>query len=248
MLAYENSGFSLNASVKIESWDKDGLERLIRYCARPCFVSENLRMNGPWVHYRLSKPTYKGQRFVQLDPMEFMDRIAAFIPVPRRHRWHYHGVFAPNSPLRKSVVAYADKTTIITSIHQTAEKTKRASLDWANLIKRIYEIDPLLCSKCGKKIKIIGFVTHRTEIYRILKRMGFSIELHEFDHANHLDDWKFSQLIPDTADGFPLMEEPQGYWNGPDPPFPESYSDPPHGENDYNSLHQEEIDPPHWED
>ena len=82
MLAYENSGFSLDASVKIESWDRDGLERLIRYCARPCFASENLRMNGPWVNYRFSKPTYKGQRFVQLDPLEFLDRIAAFIPFP----------------------------------------------------------------------------------------------------------------------------------------------------------------------
>ena len=49
MLSYENSGFSLNAKVKIEGWDREGLERLIRYCARPCFASENLRWNGPWL-------------------------------------------------------------------------------------------------------------------------------------------------------------------------------------------------------
>jgi len=61
MLSYENSGFSLNASVKIESFDRDGLEKLIRYCARPCFASENLRMNGPWVIYRLSKLPIKGR-------------------------------------------------------------------------------------------------------------------------------------------------------------------------------------------
>jgi hypothetical protein len=35
MLSYENSGFSLDAKVRIESWDREGLERLIRYCARP---------------------------------------------------------------------------------------------------------------------------------------------------------------------------------------------------------------------
>ena len=34
MLSYEKSGFSLDAKVKIEAWDKDGLERLVRYCAR----------------------------------------------------------------------------------------------------------------------------------------------------------------------------------------------------------------------
>ena len=41
MLAYENSGFSLDATVKIEAWDVEALERLIRYCARPPFKSEN---------------------------------------------------------------------------------------------------------------------------------------------------------------------------------------------------------------
>jgi len=46
MLTYENSGFSLDARVRIESWDREGLERLIRYCARPCFKSENVRWNG----------------------------------------------------------------------------------------------------------------------------------------------------------------------------------------------------------
>lgn len=34
MLAYENSGFSLDAKVKTESWDVAALERLIKYCAR----------------------------------------------------------------------------------------------------------------------------------------------------------------------------------------------------------------------
>ena len=43
MLSYENSGFSLDARVRVEAWDRDGLERLIRYCARPPFKSENLR-------------------------------------------------------------------------------------------------------------------------------------------------------------------------------------------------------------
>ncbi|MFI5343992.1 MAG: transposase [Chlamydiales bacterium] len=53
MLNFENSGFSLDASIRIESWDRDGLERLIRYCARPPFASENLCWNGPWLIYCL---------------------------------------------------------------------------------------------------------------------------------------------------------------------------------------------------
>ncbi|CRI65087.1 transposase (fragment) [Thiocapsa sp. KS1] len=35
MLAWDNSGFSLDASVRIAGHDRPGLERLLRYCARP---------------------------------------------------------------------------------------------------------------------------------------------------------------------------------------------------------------------
>jgi hypothetical protein len=35
MLAWENSGFSLDAAVRVGAHDRAGLERLLRYCARP---------------------------------------------------------------------------------------------------------------------------------------------------------------------------------------------------------------------
>ena len=156
----------MNASVRIHSWDRSGLERVIRYCARPCFASENLRWNGPWLIYRLSKKTHTGKTFIQLTPLEFLEKIAALIPIPHRHRRHYHGVFAPNAPLRKLVVAHAKQRIgqgIQLSIQKAIDKTKRVSLDWSELIKRIYEVDPLICAKCGQKIKIVSFVTHQAE-------------------------------------------------------------------------------------
>lgn len=45
-------GFSLNADVTVAAWDRAGLERLFRYCARPIFASERLqgrsRRTGGW--------------------------------------------------------------------------------------------------------------------------------------------------------------------------------------------------------
>jgi hypothetical protein len=174
MLSYENNGFSLDASVRTESFDRPGLERLIRYCARPPFASENLRKNGPWLEYRLPKPSRTGQTSIQLDPIEFIQRIAAFIPYPRRHRRHYHGVFAPHSPHRKQVAANAQKARVAvpTDVKETSDKVEKVSFNWAKLIARIYEVDPLICSNCGKKIKIIAFVTHSSQIWRILHGIG----------------------------------------------------------------------------
>jgi hypothetical protein len=39
MLGYRHSAFSVDASVRIEAHDRAGLERLLRYCARPPFSS-----------------------------------------------------------------------------------------------------------------------------------------------------------------------------------------------------------------
>ncbi|MCU0735765.1 MAG: transposase [Methylotetracoccus sp.] len=36
-----------------------------------------------------------------------MDQLAALIPPPRKHRHRYHGVLAPNAPLRNAVTAQA---------------------------------------------------------------------------------------------------------------------------------------------
>ncbi len=240
MLSYETSGFSLNASVKVEAWDKDGLERLIRYCARPPFASENIRFNGPWINYRLPKTCHTGKTFIQLEPVEFIDRISRFIPYPRRHRRHYHGVFAPSSPLRKQVTANAQKRLDVApkTRQETDEKMAKASRGWAQLIARIYETDPLTCLNCGKKIKIITFVTHPEEIRRILRGIGWPITIPEFDPPpeEFIDD--ICQLLPNTPDGFAEPEVQVHYDTVPDPPFIADI-DPPHWDD--------HSDPPHWQ-
>ncbi|MFE8032667.1 transposase, partial [Thiohalocapsa marina] len=43
MLAWDNSGFSLDAAVRVGAHDRAGLERLLRYRARPPFALERLR-------------------------------------------------------------------------------------------------------------------------------------------------------------------------------------------------------------
>ena len=46
MLGYKHSGFSVDTSVCIAAHDRSGLERLLRYCARPAFALERLRKAG----------------------------------------------------------------------------------------------------------------------------------------------------------------------------------------------------------
>jgi len=110
--AWDHSGgFSLDASVRIEAEDRPGLERLLRYCARPVLALERLRQMDPeHLVYESIKPGPGGSVSLLLAPLELIERLAALIPPPRRHRHRYYGALAPNAPLRAAVTALAGRS------------------------------------------------------------------------------------------------------------------------------------------
>jgi hypothetical protein len=205
MLAYQHSGFSVDAGVCIESHDRAALERLLIYCARPPFAMERLRKEGAALVYRCAKqrsePTSdkRGAKVdeLHLTPLELIDRIAALVPPPRTHRHRYFGVLAPNSPLRAAVVAMAvaaptQATPVLpaqtgtgTSVgvpgvvpqgNSMLPKRSPAHYLWAVLIARIYEVFPLLCPMCGGQMRLIAFITEGTQIRKILNHIGVDSE------------------------------------------------------------------------
>jgi Putative transposase len=48
-------GFSVDASVRIGPHDRQGLERLLRYCARSSFADQRIRIDDEKVVYRCPK-------------------------------------------------------------------------------------------------------------------------------------------------------------------------------------------------
>ena len=231
MLQWENSGFSLNASVKVQAWDKEALERLLRYCSRPPFASENLRWNRDMLVYRLSKVSQDGISSIQLSPLEFFDRVTALIPPPRSHLQHYHGVFAPNAPFRKQITAHANKLmeehipeVIQNGVEAAKIQKEKSSYSWAKLLARIYEVFPLVCT-CGQAMKIIAFITNPHTARQILNSLKFNtnpfdpiaFEPKEWENSSQLvpetlneftskcnfeQEYEMSQLVPGTEDGF----------------------------------------------
>ena len=120
MAAYAHGGgFSVDAGVRIEAADRAGLERLLRYCARPPFAMDRLKQRGADLVYRCGKghseplqsDKYSGE--LLLTPLELINRIAQLVPPPRTHRHRYYGVLAPNSPLRGAVTAMAQDAAVV---------------------------------------------------------------------------------------------------------------------------------------
>jgi hypothetical protein len=54
------------------------------------------------------------------------------------------------------------------------DATRRQARSWAALIQRVWEVDPLKCSKCGGQMRIVSFIEARQEevIRRILQHCG----------------------------------------------------------------------------
>jgi len=101
-------GFPVDAKVHIEAHERDGLERLLRYRARPAFALERLRVIDPEpLVYESSKPGTGGSVRLLPTPVQLLDRLAALTPPPRKHRLRYHGALAPNSSLREPATALA---------------------------------------------------------------------------------------------------------------------------------------------
>jgi hypothetical protein len=50
----------------------------------------------------------------------------------------------------------------------------RCSASWARLIAKVYQVDPLVCTRCGQRMSIVAFVTDTFAIRRILDHLGLS--------------------------------------------------------------------------
>ena len=56
------------------------------------------------VELKLKTPWRDGTAHLVLSPLEFMQRLAALVPLPRLHLIRFQGVLAPNAKLRALVV------------------------------------------------------------------------------------------------------------------------------------------------
>ena len=70
------AGFSLHAGVATKAHERDKLERLCRYIARPAVATKRLSMtrNGA-VRYELKTPYIDGTTHVLFEPLDFMYRM-----------------------------------------------------------------------------------------------------------------------------------------------------------------------------
>jgi hypothetical protein len=178
--------------VRIDPLARYRLEHLLRYCARPPIASGSLSLTeSGQVIGRLKKPWRDGTTHFVLSPLAFIQRLCALVPRPRRPLITYHGVLAPAATWRPQIVPQppaqicapcppAAHTGVCSpgpphcnalTASPTPPARKRPHRPWhpwADLLKRVVDLDISLCPWCGGKRKLLACITKPDVIRRIL--------------------------------------------------------------------------------
>lgn len=185
LLSWRHTGFSVHNSVVVEPEDPPAVERLIRYMMRPPVALDRIEYDEATGVIEIrsrpgsdDEPDGEPQERVEAD--ELVARVIAQVPDPKRHLIHAYGWYAnaARAKRKRDGASNADPTVpsagpAIADSGDACEEAERraARRRWADLIRRIYEVDPLVCSNCGGPMKIIAFITERKAIRAILASM-----------------------------------------------------------------------------
>ncbi len=205
--AKSKRGFDIHAAVAVTASDREGRERLLRYCARAPLSLERLTVfpDGR-IAYRIKAPRGRQTHRV-MTPLQFLARLCALIPPPRHPLIRFHGVFAPHSAWRRAVVslvvhAPGDETkaariespdiaetpaTEEPAVEGTSKLCSRTGIDWASLLRRVYDLDALAC-RCGGRLRVIALITERSVATAILDSVGLPSQPPPVARARSPDD------------------------------------------------------------
>ena len=183
LLSWRHSGFSVHNRVRVEPEDQSAVERLSRYIMRPPISLERMRWDGVGeVRYRRKggheDPALNRDPVETFDPLEFLARVIMHIPEPRRHLARYYGAYSNVSRgrRRKGETEQGPGAVVETAGASRADRDRTHDAralrrSWAQLIKRIYEVDPLVCPSCGSEMKVVAFIIDHAVVDKILRHL-----------------------------------------------------------------------------
>ena len=179
LLSWTHTGFSAYLASRVDALDLDGLERLGRYVTRPALAqgAVTIRDDGR-VDVATPPDPRTGSTCMTLDALEFVQAVVAQIPDARKHLVRYYGAYSHRrrAAVRERNGAAAelagtptppDAPEPVTPAEPGSPEAKRRSA-WARVLKRVFEVDPLVCPRCGGEMKLIAWITDRAVIDRIL--------------------------------------------------------------------------------
>jgi hypothetical protein len=112
-----------------------------------------------------------------MDYLEFIARVTSHIPDKGQVMVRYYGLYAN---------AHRGKTrkTAVSPVTLSEEDRKPVpSKGWAAMIRKVYEVDPMICPKCGGTMKVVAFITDYAAVDRIIDHLKLTFMVEKPSHV-----------------------------------------------------------------
>jgi Putative transposase/Transposase zinc-binding domain len=166
MLAWRHGGFTVHNQVRVAANDAEGRKSLAGYMLRAPFSLEKTTYDAARgaVIYRSKLHATLKREFQVMPGAEWLELLCKHVPDRHEHMVRYYGCYS--SRTRGSEHERFD----IEETHGQARQAAKAA--WAKMIRKVYEVDPFACPKCGAQMRVIALIEDPAVIERILSWLG----------------------------------------------------------------------------
>ena len=172
LLCWRHSGFSVHAAVRVEQ--RQGAARLGRYGIRCPLVLDRLAWDEATAevlyHARPAHRDGAGASLARWDVLDFLAHVLDHLPEPGQQLVRYWGWYS-NAARGGRRKRQGESGTTSTACAEPGDEAKSRRLSWSQLICKVYEIDPLLCTFCGAQMRIVAFIVELSSLRRILQHL-----------------------------------------------------------------------------
>jgi len=167
LLSWRHSGFNVFCGPRIQPGDGRAMEYLARYIIRASFSQE--RMTYIQEESKVLYQSKDGKKEKAFDALEWLAAMCSHIPNKGEQMVRYYGYY---SNVKRGRRKNKNQDEWMPFILESEGSTKEYRKNWAKLIQKIYEVDPLTCPKCSGKMKVISLIEDEEVIKKILKHLG----------------------------------------------------------------------------
>ncbi len=130
--------------------------------ARPAISQERLKydsVTGEAKVFSTKKINGRRKWIATYDAFEFLALLSLQVPPRGTHMVRYYGAYSVRSRAKRRGQEAQRKGGAQEIEEVPSPEVRQRKKRWAQLIRYVFEVDPLKCTSCGGEMKIIAFIT-----------------------------------------------------------------------------------------
>jgi hypothetical protein len=192
MLDWTHSGFSVDASIRIPATSTRTREALAQYVVRAPVSLQNLLVDEgdtDSVIYRAPYSDFFKTDTKAFPAVRFLAEVLQHLPDSRCRLIRTYGLYSSRARgtwfrqphlVRLAPEGWKRDHQRQPSVHvgppeqspvELSVSAKQSRAAWARLIKKVYDADPLICSRCHSPMKVIAVIIDPAQVLKILRHL-----------------------------------------------------------------------------